>query len=114
MGTRTMQNKKNGKTETKGDQLDTLMSDLDAQHSYVEGLKKTGDKGFQLIATSAFVEGMRDSGYKSTATATDEFIDNGYQAQATRVDIVYEVVNPEGNQQNIGAIAVIDNGHGME
>ena len=90
------------------------MSDLAAQHRYVEGLKKTGNKGFQLIATSAFVEGMRDSGYKSTGTAIDEFVDNGFQAQATRVDIAYDIVNPQGNQHEINCIAVIDNGHGME
>src|SRR5437660_848091 len=72
-GTRVMQNKKNTKTETRGSQADDLMSDLAAQHQYVEGLRKAGDKGFQLVATSAFVEGMRDSGYRSTATALDEF-----------------------------------------
>lgn len=31
---------------------------------------------------------MRDSGYKSTATALDEFVDNAIQAQADKVDIV--------------------------
>lgn len=91
-----------------------LTSDLEAQHVYVAKLKRSGERGFQLVATSAFVEGMRDSGYRSTATALDEFVDNAIQAQATRVDIVYEVVNPEGNQHELGSIAVIDNGHGME
>lgn len=109
-----MQNKRNAKTESSGSETDVLMSDLAAQHQYVEGLRKAGDKGFQLVATSAFVEGMRDSGYKSTGTAIDEFVDNAYQAQATRVDIAYDVVNPEGNQHDIGGVAVIDNGHGME
>jgi hypothetical protein len=94
-------------------QLD-LTSDLEAQHQYVEKLRKTGERGFQLIATSAFVEGMRDIGYKSTATALDEFVDNAIQAQATRVDVGYQVVNPDANQHDQGAIAVIDNGHGME
>lgn len=91
-----------------------LTSDLEAQHQYVEKLKKTGERGFQLIATSAFVEGMRDSGYKSTATAIDEFVDNAIQAQATRVEVAYKVVKPEVNQHELGSIAVIDNGHGME
>src|SRR5437867_10544819 len=91
-----------------------LKSDLEAQHQYVEKLRKTGERGFQLIATSAFVEGMRDSGYKSTATALDEFVDNSIQAQATRVDVAYEVVKPDGNQHELGSVAVIDNGHGME
>lgn len=88
--------------------------DLEAQHKYVQSLKKTGERSFQLIATSAFVESMRDSGYKSTATAVDEFVDNADQAGATRVDLLYQVVNGDGNQHDIGAIAVVDDGHGME
>jgi hypothetical protein len=52
---------------------------------------------------------MRDSGYKSTATAIDEFIDNSIQAAATRIDIIYEL---DGG--TIRNIAVIDDGHGME
>src|SRR5437867_10993294 len=91
-----------------------LKSDLEAQHQYVEKLRQSGERGFQLIERSAFVEGMRDSGYKSTATAIDEFVDNAIQAQATRVDIAYDVVSPDGNQHDIGTIAIIDNGHGME
>jgi hypothetical protein len=86
--------------------------DLEAQHQYVQSLKKTGERSFQLIATSAFVESMRDSGYKSTATAVDEFVDNADQAGASRVDVIYDVVNNEGN--HLGNIAIVDNGHGME
>src|SRR5436190_21556369 len=82
-----------------------LTSDLEAQHVYVEKLRKSGERGFQLIATSAFVEGMRDSGYRSTATAIDEFVDNAIQAQATRLDIAYEVVKPDGGQQELGSFA---------
>ena len=66
------------------------------------------------MAASAFVEGMRDSGYKSTATAIDELVDNAIQAQAKRVDVIYDVSNPQGNQHDLGRIAVADNGHGME
>ena len=101
-----------GQSSTNSAAMPTL--DLEAQHKYVETLKKGGERGFQLIAASAFVESMRDSGYKSTATATDEFVDNADQAGATRVDLMYQVVNPEGNQHELGDIAVIDNGHGME
>jgi hypothetical protein len=57
---------------------------------------------------------MRDSGYKSTATANDEFVDNAEQAGATRVDLLYQAVNSDKNQQVIGAIAIVDDGHGME
>ncbi len=89
-------------------------TDYERQHKYVEELKKKGDASFSLVAAEAFVEGMRDSGYKSTGTAIDEFIDNSMQAQAGRVDVLYEVDSAGGNKHEISNIAVIDDGHGME
>lgn len=89
-------------------------TDYERQHRYVEELKKKGDASFSLVAAETFVEGMRDSGYKSTGTAIDEFVDNAIQAQAERVDVVYTVDNPEAKKNEISAIAVIDDGHGME
>lgn len=83
--------------------------DYEQQHNYVENLKKMGDVGFSLVATETFVESMRDSGYKSTATAIDEFIDNAIQAAATRVDVLYEIAG-----KDIASITVVDDGHGME
>ena len=102
------------KVEAQSKQTDFMTSDLEKQHEYVVDLKKSGERSFQLIAPTAFVESMRDSGYRSTATALDEFIDNAIQAQANRVDVVYQVANPDGNQHDLGDIAVVDNGHGME
>src|SRR5262245_43741042 len=109
-----MKTARNIRTTAERQLSNILGSDLEAQHNYVENLKRSGDKSFQLIATAAFVEGMRDSGYKSTATATDEFVDNSIQAQATRVDVAYDVRNRAGNVHEIAQVAVIDNGHGME
>ena len=37
---------------------DTLETDLDMQHKYVERLKKGGERSFALIAADAFVRGM--------------------------------------------------------
>jgi hypothetical protein len=108
-----MRTKKGAKEAT--EQL-TVFDDTDyeRQHKYVEELKKKGDASFSLVAAEAFVAGMRDSGYKSTGTALDEFVDNAMQAQAGRVDIVYTVESPEANRHEISNIAVIDDGHGME
>ncbi|HEY3130688.1 MAG TPA: ATP-binding protein, partial [Acidobacteriota bacterium] len=89
-------------------------TEYERQHKYVEELKRKGEASFSLVATETFVEGMRDSGYKSTGTAIDEFVDNAIQAQAQRVDIVYTVENPDANKHEIGDIAVVDDGHGME
>jgi hypothetical protein len=89
-------------------------TDYELQHRYVETLRKKGDASFSLVAAEAFVEGMRDSGYKSTGTAIDEFVDNSIQAQAQHVDVLYEVGISEENKHEVSNIAIIDDGHGME
>ncbi|MCG8092882.1 MAG: ATP-binding protein [Candidatus Thiodiazotropha endolucinida] len=96
---------------------DYYTSDLQSQHHYVESLKSRGDSSYTLVAAEAFVRGMRDSGYKSTATAIDEFVDNSIQAAASRVDIIsVEKAGKggRGSKSTVGSIAVIDDGHGME
>ena len=95
-----------------------VSEDLESQRRYVSELEKRGDD-FPLVAAESFVRGMRDSGYKSTATALNEFIDNSIQAQADQIDIV--VGYPQRNtshkkldHESGGYIAVVDNGHGMD
>jgi len=88
--------------------MDLFKSKVEEQEEYVEELESRGESSFSLVAARAFVEGMRDSGYKSTATALDEMIDNSEEAEASRVDVIY---TKEG--QNVSNIAVVDDGHGM-
>lgn len=66
--------------------------------------------GWDLMVGDAFVRGMRDIGYKSTAFALAELIDNAIQAAATKVDIVFGFDSGAKPTR----LAVIDNGHGME
>lgn len=91
--------------------MQLTLADLQAQHNYVEKLKRGGDQSYSLVAADAFIRGMRDSGYKSTATAIDEFCDNSVQAMASRVDVITDLVP---GKKEIAAIAIIDDGHGME
>jgi hypothetical protein len=85
---------------------------LKRQDEYVESLNKKGKKPFSLIDPRAFVKSMRKSGYKSTATAIDDLLDNSIEALASRIDIIYtvELIN---TKKIISNIAVIDNGLGM-
>ncbi|MEE4209516.1 MAG: ATP-binding protein [Parvularcula sp.] len=80
-----------------------------AQEAYVDTLS---DQKFpySLAVGAAFVRGMREIGYKSTATALCELIDNSEQAGATRVDIVFGY--DSGNKKP-ARLALIDDGHGM-
>ena len=85
--------------------------ELTTQREYAEQLALQGD-GFALVAVEAFVRGIRDIGYKSTATALDELIDNAIQAGADRVDVAFGYGTRSTAKPD--RIAVIDNGHGMD
>jgi hypothetical protein len=64
-----------------------------------------------IIALDKFIQSTRDSGYKSTASAVAELVDNALQAGATRIDVrVFEAALYGGDGVNL---AVIDNGKGM-
>jgi hypothetical protein len=87
----------------------TAPEGLKAQQEYLKKLEASGFD-WDLMVGDAFVRGMRDIGYKSTAFALAELIDNAVQASATIVDVAFGFNG--GNTPT--SIAVIDNGHGME
>lgn len=82
---------------------------LEKQREYIEKLKSE-QFGWDLMIADAFVRGMRDIGYKSTAFALAELLDNSIQAGASKIDIVFGL---EGGK-NPTQVATIDDGHGME
>jgi hypothetical protein len=84
---------------------------LSAQRKYTSQLALQGAE-FALVAAEAFVRGIRDIGYKSTATALDELIDNSIQAGATRVDVAFEYARKSSTKPT--GLALIDDGHGMD
>jgi Histidine kinase-, DNA gyrase B-, and HSP90-like ATPase len=65
----------------------------------------------QLVSASNFVLATRDTGYKSTAQAVAEFIDNSLQAGARSVAV--EVIAGEDQQYPV-ELAVTDDGVGMD
>lgn len=83
-------------------------TDFAAQRSYVEQLK-AAHFDFGVTIADAFIRGMRQIGYKSTATALNELIDNAIQAEAAHIAILW----PQ-DEKKPSAIAVADDGHGME
>jgi hypothetical protein len=66
MGTNTSAAESRQKTPRSG-------SGLEAQRRYLKALKAEHFR-FNLIVADAFINGIRDIGYKSTATALDELI----------------------------------------
>jgi len=72
-------------------------------------IERLDTEGWDLMIGAAFVRGMRDIGYKSTAFALAELIDNSIEADASKVDVVFGFeVGAKPTQ-----IAIVDNGHGM-
>lgn len=70
----------------------------------------------EIIPPELAVRAMRDSGYRNTAYALAEIIDNAVQAKAKNVEVIcieaYERIS-ERERKRIQAIGVIDNGTGM-
>ncbi len=89
-----------------------ILAEVENQQEYI---KKREGQNFTFVAPETFVEGMRDSGYKSTASALDEFVDNSIQAGSTRIDIISSQVTrgTKRKRKHVKDVAVIDNGHGM-
>lgn len=89
-----------------------VVSAIQQQRDYVSRLKELKFK-FRLTVGEAFVRGIRDIGYKSSATALDELIDNSYEAGASVVQIAFGF-DSASSEKKPAEVAIIDNGHGME
>jgi len=75
------------------------------------------DRDGRIFSEDLIVKALRDSGYKNTAYAVAELIDNSIQANASDVEVICseEIRKVNGrNRRRVGKIAVIDNGHGMD
>lgn len=70
----------------------------------------------EIIPPELAVKAMRDSGYKNTAYALAELIDNSVQANASNVEVIcleaYQQVNKRASRR-IQEIGILDNGNGM-
>jgi hypothetical protein len=64
-----------------------------------------------IVALDRFIQSTRDSGYKSTASAIAELVDNSIQAGATDVQIL--IMKDAANSFPL-KVAVTDNGSGMD
>jgi hypothetical protein len=62
------------------------------------------------------VEALRDNGYRDTAMALSELIDNSIQANANKIEIllIERLSNSSRKEYLVNEIVVIDNGEGMD
>lgn len=66
-----------------------------------------------IIALDKFIQATRDSGYKGTASAISELVNNAIQAGAKRIAISVMAAN-SGDDDNAIEVSVLDNGCGMD
>jgi anti-sigma regulatory factor (Ser/Thr protein kinase) len=66
-----------------------------------------------IIALDRFIQATRDSGYKGTASAISELVDNSIQAGANRIGISISATASEDDSKRI-EVSVVDNGSGMD
>ena len=70
-----------------------------------------------IIPPQLAIKAMRDSGYKNTAYALAELIDNSVQAKADAIDLICIEESRQGisrSRRQLSEIGVLDNGIGME
>jgi anti-sigma regulatory factor (Ser/Thr protein kinase) len=67
---------------------------------------------YSIIALDKFIQATRDSGYKGTASAISELVDNSIQAGATRIAISV-VAKANDDEDKSVEISVLDDGCGM-
>jgi len=75
------------------------------------------DQHIEIIPPELAVKAMRDSGYRNTAYALAELIDNSAQAGAALIEVFCLEQREQVNQRErrrIKEIAVLDNGRGMD
>jgi histidine kinase/DNA gyrase B/HSP90-like ATPase len=65
-----------------------------------------------IIALDKFIQATRDSGYKGTASAISELVDNSIQAGATRIAISV-ATKASDDEEKVIEVSVLDNGCGM-
>src|SRR5262249_61696457 len=66
-----------------------------------------------IIALDKFIQATRDSGYKGTASAISELVDNSIQAGATRIAISVCAKTVDAGSRSI-EVSILDNGCGMD
>src|SRR4029453_3637595 len=74
------------------------------------------DDLYDLVPTKLAVAAMRDNGYRNTAYAVAELIDNAIQAKARSVQLLCcerRQLVARRERRNIHQIGVLDNGSGM-
>lgn len=91
---------------------DRLLSELERQDKYLSELPP--DYEFPLFDSKQALESQRRNGYRDTASAAREIVDNSIEAGAKNIHIVFDKTQSrKGKRALVSSIAFIDDGSGM-
>jgi hypothetical protein len=90
---------------------DRLLSEIERQKKYLALLPQ--DFTFPLFNSQQALESQRRNGYRDTASAAREIVDNAMEAGARRIDIVFNYNKSSKGKALVSSVAFIDNGSGM-
>lgn len=93
---------------------DRLLTEVERQKKYLA--KLPDDFDFPLFNAAQALESQRRSGYRNSASAAREIVDNALEAGSTRIDVCFErpkKLKAHQRADSIKSIAFIDNGPGM-
>jgi hypothetical protein len=73
------------------------------------------DADYAIFRPDAALDAFRAAGFRSTAEALFELVDNSIEAGATQVEVfAVSRIHPETGREVIDSLAVLDNGEGMD
>src|ERR1019366_5616421 len=92
-------------------QQELFAREVERQERYLSILPD--DFTFPLFNTRQALESQRRNGYRNTASAAREIVDNAIEAGAKEVRVVFDKVKNRKGREVVTAVAFIDNGSGM-
>ncbi len=89
---------------------DELLNELERQEKYLAELP--ADFTFPLFNTKRALDSQRQNGYRNTAVAAREIVDNAFEAKANKVHVIFDTT-VHTTRPVVSSVAFIDNGAGM-
>src|ERR1043165_6678009 len=90
---------------------DRLLSEVQRQEKYLGLLPE--DFAFPIFNSKQALESQRKNGYRDTAAAAREIVDNALEAGAKRIHVAFEHKRSRQGRDLVTAVAFIDDGSGM-
>lgn len=90
---------------------DRLLSEVERQQKYLARLPNGFT--FPLFNSQQALNSQRRNGYRDTASAAREIVDNAMEAGAKRIDVVFEYHKSTKGKALVTSVAFIDDGSGM-